>query len=192
MKKIIFTTILIFLVFSLSACTNDQNTISEANLTNRESEILSTTSDVSFVYDFNVESSYKQLSVWVEKYEFGKLVGKKINHITSEIKDDGTIIFATSKTLNNQNQSVFILGINGRESNRTIINDELEGVCTWRGPHIVNNPFKNNIVLASFICYKNGNHMNSLTDDFYRDVNNHIKEIKDYKVVYLLRAKFTK
>jgi len=34
--------------------------------------------------------------------------------------------------------------------------------------------------------------MNSLTDDFYRDVNKHIREIKDYNVVYLLRAKFIK
>jgi len=141
MKKTIFTAILIFLVFSLCACTNNHksnNTISEAKLTKRDKVILSTTSDKSFVYDFNVERSYKELSVWVEKYEFGKLVGNKINQIASGIKDHGTIIFAISKTFNNQNQSVFNISINSdgatSTSNQieTIINDRLRGVSsTW-------------------------------------------------------------
>lgn len=202
MKKIIFAPILILLVFSLNACTNNpkaNNTISEAKLTKREKAILSTTSDKSFVYDFNVESNYKELSVWIEKYEFGKLVGDKITPITSEIKEDGTIIFTTSKTPNNQNQSLFNISINSDGSTNvsnqleTTFKDRLEGVTSISGSNQTeNNPIKNKIVLAS-ICYKkDGNRMDSLTDDFYRDVNKHIDEIRDYDVVYLLRAEFIK
>jgi len=200
MKKIIFT-ILILLVFSLCACTNNPNTISEAKLTKREKVILSTTSYRSFIYDFNVDSSYKKLSVWVEKYEFGKLVENKISQITTGIKDNGTIIFAISKTLNNQNQdqSVFTNSINSdgalSESNslETIMNGGIEGVMGISSSNQTENmPIKNNIVLAS-MCYQKGVHgMYALTDDFYRDVNKHISEIKDYDVVYLFRAEFTK
>ncbi|KQL38859.1 hypothetical protein AN960_12855 [Bacillus sp. FJAT-25509] len=202
MKKIISTTILILLVFSMSACTNNpksNNAISEAKLTKREKAILSTTSDKSFVYDFNVNSNYKELSVWIEKYEFGKLVGDKIDHITSGIKEDGSIIFTTSKTPNNQNQSLFNISINSDGSTdvvnqlETTFKDGLEGVTSISGSNQTeNNPIKNNIVLAS-ICYKKeGHRMDSLTDDFYRDVNKHIDEIRDYDVVYLLRAEFIK
>ncbi|ODG93478.1 MULTISPECIES: hypothetical protein [Bacillaceae] len=202
MRKIIFTTILIMLFCSLSACTKIQksnNTISEVKLTKRENAILSTTSDKSFVYDFNVASNYKELSVWIEKYEFGKLVGDKINHITSGIKEDGTIIFTTSKTPTNQNQSLFNISINSDGSTsasnqvETIFKDGLEGVTSISGSNQTeNNPIQHNIVLAS-ICYKkDGSRMDSLTDDFYRDVNKHIDEIRDYDVVYLLRADFIK
>jgi len=199
MKKMIFTTILILLFFSLSACTNNQNTISEAKLTKREREILSTTSYRSFVYDFNVDSNYKKLSVWVEKYEFGKLVENKISQITTGIKDNGTIIFAISKTLDNQKQSVFTINISSdgatseSSSLETIMNGGLEGVMGIAASNQTENmPIKNKIVLAS-MCYQKGVHgMYVLTDDFYRDVNKHISEIKDYDVVYLLRAEFIK
>jgi hypothetical protein len=187
---------------SFSACTKIQksnNTISEVKLTKRENAILSTTSDQSFVYDFNVASNYKELSVWIEKYEFGKLVGDKINHITSGIKEDGTIIFTTSKTPTNQNQSLFNMSINSDGSTsasnqvETIFKDGLEGVTSISGSNQTeNNPIQHNIVLAS-ICYKkDGSRMVSLTDYFYRDVNKHIDEIRDYDVVYLLRADFIK
>ncbi|QUW23614.1 hypothetical protein JSQ81_08980 [Sporosarcina sp. Marseille-Q4063] len=77
-----FFIIVALLVFVLSACVTNNaksNTISAVGLTERENAILSTTSDISFVFDFNTDSEYKEVSVWIEKYELGKLVDDKIS-----------------------------------------------------------------------------------------------------------------
>lgn len=81
MKRSLFTPILILLVASLGACdrynSKSENTLFEANLTEREQGILSATAEKSFVFDFNTDGKYKKVSVWVEKYESGKMVGDK-------------------------------------------------------------------------------------------------------------------
>lgn len=78
MKKIILSIILSLLSFSLVACKADdqksENSLSVPELTAREKAILENSSEHSFLIDFNVDETYKEMSVWVEKYEFGKLV----------------------------------------------------------------------------------------------------------------------
>lgn len=201
MNRILFTAILIVLVFSLSACDNNNsksdNTLSEAKLTEREKGILSTTTDKSFVFDFNVDSTYKKASVWIEKYEFGKRVGNQINHITTEIKDKGTLIFAISETTDNK--SMFTVSINNdggtsSSSSLEMITEDgrLEGFGSVGGSNLATNKIiKGEMVLAS-ICYSKKASMRTLSPDFYRDVDRHINEIKDYDIVYLLKSEFTK
>ncbi|WP_077602911.1 hypothetical protein [Oceanobacillus sojae] len=62
---------------TLAACgqnESDANTISISELTEREDVILSVTSEQSFVFDFNIDDEYKEVAVWIEKYEAGNLV----------------------------------------------------------------------------------------------------------------------
>lgn len=95
----------------LSACGGhskpEENIISAAELSERENAILSTTANQSFVFDFNVDGKYKEASVWVEKYESGKLVNDSISGIKSDIKENGSIIFTTSIHGDDQKQQIF-------------------------------------------------------------------------------------
>src|SRR5699024_3188990 len=101
MKRSFVTLVLVLLVFALVACNDSNsksNTISAVELTDRENMILSTTSDQSFVFDFKIGSEYKEISVWIEKYEVGELVDDRLSHITTEVEESGSIMFAKTET----------------------------------------------------------------------------------------------
>ena len=192
--------IVALLVFVLSACVNNNaksNTISAVELTERENAILSTTSDNSFVFDFNIDSEYKEVSVWIEKYELGKLVDDEISSLTTQVEENGSIIFATSKADGSRKQHTFNIGISGNDSMSSISNietnlDDLDAMSSvWDNLQEENNSIEGEVVLAS-ICYSSDGSMSSLTTDFYKDVDGHMNELEDYDVVYLLKAEFNK
>jgi hypothetical protein len=185
-------------VLSLVAC-NDvnsnlkTNTVSEAKLTEREKVILSSTADKYFAFDFNVDDKYKDVAVWVEKYESGHLVGKG-NGISTDIKNKGTIIFTTSKTTEESNQAFFTISINSDGSTgtgtsaETITKEDL-GVV-WGSNPLGNMPIMDKMVLAS-ICYSRSKAgISTLSSDFYTGVDSHMNELENYDVVYLLRSEF--
>ncbi|UOQ48715.1 hypothetical protein MUN88_00695 [Gracilibacillus caseinilyticus] len=64
----------------------------QLELTEREEAILSITSDQSYVFDFDVDNKYKEVVVWVEKYETGKLANDKIIDFKTVIENNGSII----------------------------------------------------------------------------------------------------
>ena len=122
-------------------------------------------------------------------------------HITTEIKDNGTIIFV-AKTTDNEKQSIFNISINSDGNTNTsssletiteITEDSLEGVSSfWASNPAENNSIMGKMVLAS-ICYsKADGNMRALTTDFFRDIDSSINEIKDYDVMYLLKSEFIK
>lgn len=191
--------ILALLIFLLSACSNNDsksNIISAGKLTERENAILSTISDKSFVFDFNIDSEYKVLSAWIEKYEFGEMVHDKISPMTTPVEGEGSIIFATSKIDDNQKkQHTFNIGISSNGSTGSIsgfdtISNDLDSMSSvWGSFQEENKSIEGEIVLAS-ICYLSDGHMRSLTTDFYNNVDDHMNELENYDVVYLLKAEF--
>ncbi|MCO0597073.1 hypothetical protein NGI46_06290 [Peribacillus butanolivorans] len=221
MKKILYTAILTLIVLTMGACNNtnniskskSDNTLSEAKLTDREKDILSTTTDQSFVFEYHMaDSTYKEVSVWVEKYESGKRVEDKKIHVTAGLKNNGTIIFATSTPTSHQNESMFSVSINskgdtttgsnletitkeGSEQSKSLKNSEIntESVMSvWGSNEAENILISDKMVLASVgYSYGEGS-MRTLSQDFYSDMDHHINEIKDFDVVYLLRSEFTK
>jgi hypothetical protein len=197
MMRVLFFAMLTSLVLSLVACDDSNsnlkiNTVSDAKLTEREKVILSSTADKSFVFDFKVDDKYKEVAVWVEKYESGNLVGE-VNRISTEIKNKGTIIFTTSNPIEESNQAIFSISINSDGSTGTgwfteTITDELSAV--WGSNSLGNISVMDKMVLAS-ICYSNSNkEISTISTDFYSDVDSHINELKNYDVVYLLRSEF--
>ncbi len=186
-------------VFVLSACANNEshsNTISSVELTERESAILTITSDMSFVFDFNIDDEYKELSVWVEKYEFGKLVEDKISSILTPVEESGSIIIGTSKWNGSRNQKTFNIGIsaNGDTSSISSFDEDIAGLdkmsSVWGDFQEKNKPIEGEVLLAS-ICYSSGESgMSSLRNDFYKDAEGHMSELEEYDVVYLLKAEF--
>lgn len=201
MRKLFFMTALLSLVFALSACGNSHlksNTIVEAELTDRENAILSTISNQSFVFDFNIDREYSEVTVWVEKYEFGKRVDDLIGGNKTQVTENGSIIFTTNHPESTLNQT-FNLGVNGRGSTATytfsdiISNNGEEGMHTMWGSINEEMDITNGELVLASICYAWGDgSMRSLSPDFYKDVESHIDEIENYDVVYLLKSKFTK
>ncbi|MGE7762658.1 hypothetical protein [Peribacillus sp. NPDC097895] len=199
MKKIFLSIILSLLSLSLVACkANDpksENNLSVPELTAREKAILENAAEHSFLIDFNVDETYKEMSIWVEKYEFGKLVEDEKGRMTTGIEKNGTIIFTTSKTVEEQDQSMFNISIQNDDGTTTATYPEkiekmaasVSGSTGKTDLHATNKA-----VLAS-ICYSSGDEgIRSLSTDFYNDMDSHIDELKEYDVVYLLRSEFTK
>ncbi|MGE7907362.1 hypothetical protein ACQKNS_23475 [Peribacillus sp. NPDC094092] len=199
MKKIFLSTILSLISFSLVACKADEpisgNNLSVPELTAREKAILENSSEHSFLIDFNVDDTYKEMSVWVEKYEFGKLVEPEMGRMTTAVKDKGTIIFTTSKTAADQKRSMFNISIQNGDGTDTATYpetiDEMDS-SVWGSAGKLKINSTNKLALAS-ICYSSGNEgIHSLSNDFYGDSDSHMDELKKYDVVYLLRSEFTK
>lgn len=195
MKRISLVISFALFIVCLGACNKEiqaTNTIAEAKLTDKEKFLLSSTSDKSFVFDYSVDKKYKKVSLWVEKYEFGKLVEEKLNNILTEIDNKGTIIFSVSPTLIDEKGSTFNISVgsvggHSGSSTRQMIPTGM--ASTWGSNPSESVQISDKMVLAS-ICYSNGQSMSSLTKDFYSEINNRLNEIKNYDVVYVLRAEF--
>ncbi|MES9737757.1 hypothetical protein ABWK46_10485 [Peribacillus frigoritolerans] len=199
MKKIYLSIILSLLSFSLVACKavepKSENILSVPELTAREKAILENSSEHSFLIDFSVDDTYKEMSVWVEKYEFGKLVEPEMGRMTTGIEKNGTIIFTTSKTDDDQERSMFNVSIQNDDGTDTVTYpetiDEMDS-SVWGNAGKLKINSTNKLALAS-ICYSSGNEgIRSLSTDFYGDTEGHMDELKKYDVVYLLRSEFTK
>ncbi|WP_368654594.1 hypothetical protein AB4Y30_06060 [Ornithinibacillus sp. 4-3] len=197
MKKLFVLLLLGLLSLVLVACSQkdmESNTIATSELTEREKAILSTTSDKSFVFDFNIDSEYEEITVWVEKFESGILVDDGLGHITTQAGENGSIIFTTSKN-DNEKQNIFNIGISTDESTSSIIISDTaleEMASVWNHIPEEKSLANGEVVLAN-ICYSDDeNGMQSLTTDFYDDVDGHMGELAEYDVVYLLKAEFLK
>ncbi len=201
MKSISAILGIVLLAISLNACDDNSpqsNTLSVAEPTERENAILATTADRSFVFDFSIDSEYKEASVWIEKYEAGTLADDQINKLTAPVAKSGSIIFAASKTNDNQKQLLFNIGVTsngstgsaiGFDENSTVL-DSMSSV--WGSFQGEITPTEGEAVLAS-ICYSDSDaDMSSLTSEFYNNADGHLSELEKYDVVYLIKTEFVK
>ncbi|RAS76681.1 hypothetical protein [Priestia endophytica] len=200
MRRVLFFAMLTVLTLSLVACDGEgsknvkANTISSATLTEREEALLSGTADQSFVFDFNAGDQYKEVAVWVEKYESGKLV-KKLNRMSTEIKNTGTMVFSTAKINEENNQARFSISVHSNEatttglSSETMKDDDL-GMVLGSNPSESISIKDKNIILASIGYPSREEENRTPSTGFYEDVDSHMNELKNYDVVYLLRCTF--
>jgi hypothetical protein len=200
MRRGLFFVILTVLMLSLVACNGEDsknvkaNTISSATLTEREETLLSGTADQSFVFDFNAGDQYKEVAVWVEKYESGKLV-RKLTQMSTEIKNTGTMVFSTAKINEENNQTRFSISVHSNETTTTgtsseTIKDDNLGMVLGNNPSESISIKNKSIVLASMGYSSSEKGISDLSTDFYSDMGSHIDELKDFDTVYLLRCTF--
>ena len=188
-----FYLMMVGVVFLLVGCIEGSmktNSVIQAKLTDRESAILSATSKEHFVYDFNVDDSYKNVTVWVEKYEAGKLVGE-VNRISSEIGKDGTIIFTKLITAKHTDPSLFSITIHSNQASASgvvleTINEE-ELATIWESYPLNGVSVADEMILASII-HSSKETIRTLSEEFYKDGK--IDELANYDVVYVLRGQF--
>ncbi|RLL48449.1 hypothetical protein D8M04_04090 [Oceanobacillus piezotolerans] len=195
MKKISAILTLSLLIFAFGACSNFKpNTVSVAELTERENAIFSTTSEKSFVFDFKIDREYEEVSVWIEKYELGELVDDKLVHLTTEVEQNGSIIFTVPRT-NNLKQNNFNIGVSssGGTSSISGFDSDSTGLAemssVWGSFQEMITIEGGEVVLAD-ICYSNENVMSTLSMSFYEDVESNMSELEEYNVAYLLKAEF--
>ncbi|SES35555.1 hypothetical protein [Psychrobacillus sp. OK032] len=197
MKKVVIGVSLVLLLLFLGACNNEtklNNALTEVQLTDREKFLLSATSDQSFVFDFHADSKYKQISVWVDQYEFGKLVGEKIIHLTMDIEENGTLIFSTFENIGEEENVKFNISVKSNNASGGNSRTHVERMTnqSTRGSNPLEEiPINGNVVLAT-ISKSNGNGMSSLSSEFYTDLDNRLGEISNYDVVYVLKSEFLK
>ncbi|WP_432662992.1 hypothetical protein R9X47_20695 [Wukongibacter baidiensis] len=205
MKKLILMLIILVSILSLTSCTEDEkantNVISETTLTDREKTFLSIGSDEYFVFDFNVDESYKWLEIWVERYELGKMVsdGGRLSTGLSMTKEGLFLItvkedekMKSDWTISIQSNGALYTGRSTQEYNA---DDEPVFAKTWGANNSENILINDNEIVLASICYKDQNKssvMSSLTNDFYSNPDENLKEIEDYELVYLLKCKFYK
>lgn len=187
-------------MLSLVACNGEDsknikaNTISSATLTEREETLLSGTADQSFVFDFNAGDQYKEVAVWVEKYESGKLV-RKLTQMSTEIKNTGTMVFSTAKINEENNQTRFSISVHSNETTTTgtsseTIKDDNLGMVLGNNPSESISIKDKSIVLASIGYSSSEKGISDLSTDFYSDMGSHMDELKNFDTVYLLRCTF--
>ena len=200
MKKVLYIVLMTMIVVVLGACSgNETNTISVADMTEREKNILSLITDDAFLFDFDVDDTYQDVSVWVEKYESGKLVGEKINDTTAPVYGKGSLIFTVVQNPDDENQFTFTTGIKtegDEESDLSSSSSLVTGKKGLENASITTRkveeslPLNGEMVLAS-ICYTlDENGATSLSSDFYEDPKNNMDELKEFDVVYVMKAEF--
>lgn len=205
MKKLLLSLTAMAILFSLTACNTfkyatKQNTnfISQTQITDREKMFLSVGYDEYFIFNINVDTKYKWLEVWVDRYEFGKKVlsGGKLSTGLDQGKDG--MIIATVNELDKMKQNFNLVLNKGGATYKTKITQEYKAGenSSFSKMSGINNSKTISIndkeITLANICYQDqskSNSMSSLTDDFFSNPEENIKQIENYSLVYLLKCK---
>lgn len=202
MKKFVFILVMMLVVPSFTACDDtgktNTNVIADAQLTDKEKILLSVGSNKYFAFDFNVDSKYKWVEVWADRYEHGKKVSNIGKLATGLSASKGNMIIAAVEE-NEKGTSEWTLAINaGGSLSKAETNQEYK---VKEDSSIASSMSVNNskisigdkeIVLAN-VCYRVSGEeatFRSLSGEFYDNPEAHMEEIAEYDVVYLLKCKF--
>lgn len=197
MKRLVGIVIMGLAISLMVGCSSDskENTISSADLNDREKTILSTTADDGFVFDFN-NKAYGDVTIWMEKYESGELVDDALSSMTAEASEEGYIILTSEKDKDGVSEQTFHIGVGSANGVSSIsFTDDIKSEASLSmvygdlpGEKSLD---EDDIVLASFAYSDDEFSVSSLSTSFYEDPAAHMDKLNDYNVVYLLKAKFT-
>ena len=196
-KKVFGMILFIILVTTLTACNQQKSDyISQKDLTDREESILTILTEEAEIFEFK-QSTYKEAKLFVEKYEFGKLVDDSLGSISTDIDENGYIIFARAKSASNmQNFHIGIEDDNGSGSSvfidELVKTDDYSGVMFGRMPD--EKAIAEEMVLAALLYSDadSGEGVSSLTTTFFENPDEYMNELNDFAVTYLVKVSFSK
>lgn len=169
----------VFLILFVSACSSSEKSVTTSGLT----------------FDYQVDSSFETVRVWVEKYEFGMKQEEHILEIKADIEEKGTILL-TKEAMNGRNSdslTVSVLSESGTTTESTaevsILEDGMMSVWSENVSEI--DPTTGVHVLGS-VCYLNGGSLESLSSDFYADFETNRSDLEKYDVAYIIKSEFEK
>src|SRR5699024_10235782 len=199
MKKVIGIVMFVVLIGLMSACDSVGNEksdyISEADLDEREEMILTTVADQSFVFDYN-NTSYEEVSVWIEKYESGEMVNDELGYKTTDIDEQGSIIFATASDEEPHEKETFYLGV-GDENGTSSSTPSDDAALTAENMSILSGSCteeiaidKDETVLATIAYTNDEQGVSAHANNYDENTENNLEELEEYDVVYLFKIAF--
>lgn len=212
MKKLVSIIItllgIMILLFLFSACTDEassspgKSTISETELTEREDFMLSSLTEHSFVYDFTLDGGIEEITVFVEKYEFGERQDYPVSSLSMAVlESEGSLLFSVARKDYEAEERSLTIGIqSGGEWSSGMTSDSFSSdndavmgtLWVSAASDGTNLTVTEGEVLLAAIIYGDGEEgISTLTQDFYEDADANLAEIEDYEAVYLLKAVFS-
>ena len=218
MRKFLLIIITTIILLSLSSCSTAKNAtkpnsnakninvininanlISETKITDREKMFLSVGNNEYFIFDFNVDSKYKWVDVWVDRYELGRKT-KSISKLSTGLSSGKeSMIIATVSEFDKMNQTWTLVVNNGGATSTSKLTQEFKASENssfskmWGTNTSKTIPVSSKEITLANICYQDqrkSNSMSSLTDKFFNSPDQNTKEIEKYDFVYLLKCKF--
>ncbi|WP_455661004.1 hypothetical protein [Pradoshia sp.] len=168
------------------------------DFSDREDTILNATSEISMIFDFKVDKKYKEIIVWMEKYQFGKFINNhsSYSHLDS-IEESGTIVFAVPRGSEAFTSNIGISS-NGQSSviSRTDKGQSENGQLqemgkVWGSLDQTKTIQDNEDFLLGYIGYSSDDQsVSSASPSVFDNPEMEKEEIMDYDVAYLLKARF--
>ncbi|PIC69970.1 hypothetical protein CSV77_10830 [Sporosarcina sp. P16b] len=200
MKKWMSIALLSCILF-LSACAaTDTNKLTMPELTDREKQILETAANTAFVFDYTADQNYKKVTLWVEKYNKGKKVAEPISELSTPLPGEstkGSIVLTVTQTL--EEELLFSASVSDAKGSASVSNQEELKSMDDMAILFNTNPqegllLSDNMLLAGIIYTSTteGSPTSTLSNDFYEQKEGYLDELKEYDVVYVLRASFEK
>ncbi len=185
----------------LSSCAaTDTNKLTIPELTDREKLILETAANTAFVFDYTADQTYSEISLWIEKYEQGEKVAEPISELTTPLPGEstkGSIVMTVTQTL--EQELLFSASVSDANGFASVSNQEEIKVLKDMATLFDTNPqegllLSNDMLLAGLIYTATSENIptSTLSMDFYDQQEGYLDELKEYDVVYLLRASFKK
>lgn len=183
-----------------SCAATDINKLTTSELTDRENLILETAANTAFVFDYTVDQTYSDISLWIEKYENGKKVAEPISELTTPLPGEstkGNIVMTVTQTL--EQELLVAASVSDANGFASVSNQEEMKVIEDMATLFDTNPqqgllLSEDMLLAGLIytSASEGEVTSTLSADFYDQQENYLDELEEYDVVYLLRASFKK
>ncbi|PIC76646.1 hypothetical protein CSV74_10170 [Sporosarcina sp. P19] len=200
MKKWMSITILSCLLFLTACAATDTNKLTIPELSDREKQILETAANTAFVFDYTADQNYKKVTLWVEKYEKGKKVAEPISELSTPMPGEstkGSIVLTVTQTL--EEELLFSASVSDDKGAASVSNQEELKTLKDMATLFNTNPqegllLSDNMLLAGIIYTSTaeGSPTSTLSSDFYEQREGYLDELKEYDVVYVLRASFEK
>lgn len=185
--------------FETSRSTSEGVTITKGELTEREDFLLSSLTEHTFLYDYSLSEDVTELTVFVEKYEFGKRQDYPIISMSmADLNSEGTLFFSVGPAdfeIHSHSLSVGIQSEGNWSSGRSFdsfVSDSNASMGTVRESAVSD---ENSLsieddagAVASIIHANSEEGISTLTKAFYEDIDNNLEQIEDYEVVYVFKV----
>lgn len=197
-NKLVLLLALLLVISGCSRMNAKTNTIAVSDLTNREEALLSMNTDNAFMFDYNVDEEFKEVNVWVEKYEEGKFSHDPISSFITPVEKDGTILFTLQRPIPEFDQSVLNLGVLSKDGSGSVQNideqpekfEEMASTSSSFSGEL--KPLNEENVLATICFSRDDAGMSSVTSSYYEDPEANVEELAEYDLVYVLKVEFKK
>ncbi|MDW0109431.1 hypothetical protein [Sporosarcina aquimarina] len=197
-KNLVLLFAILLVISGCSSINAETNTITVSDLTNREQALLSMNTDNAFMFDYDVDKEFKEVSVWVEKYEDGKFAHDPISSFITPVEKDGTILFTLQRPIPGFDQSVLNLGVISKDGSGSVQNsdeqpekfEEMASTASTFSGEL--NPLNEENVIATICFSKNDAGLSTITSSYYEDPEANVEELAQYDLVYVLKVQFKK